>query len=104
MVSREEWKKFLLTLPDAAFFALARHYLGELETPFTKHRIIVDLERRLTSSEWTAARRDLLTEDDLDALAALRVLGTPTPDEAAAFLGWEPERFRDKAMNLQERL
>src|SRR5260221_8562702 len=102
MVSRDAWKKFLLTLPDAAFFALARHYLGELETPFTKHRIIVDLERRLTSPDWTAARRELLSEDDLDALAALQVLTAPTSEEAAAFLGWEPARFRDKALNLQE--
>ena len=44
MHSREVWKKFLLTLPDAAFFGLARHYLGELKTPFTKHRVIVDEE------------------------------------------------------------
>ena len=104
MASRDEWKKFLLTLPDAAFFALARHYLGELQTPFTKHRIIVDLERRLTSPEWTAARRELAAEEDLDALAALRVLGSPTPEEAAAFLGWDAEQFRSKALNLQERL
>jgi hypothetical protein len=104
MASRDEWKKFLLTLPDASFFALARHYLGELQTPFTKHRIIVDLERRLTGPEWTSARRELLSEDDLDALAALKVLGAPTPEEAAAFLGWDTERFQDRALNLQERL
>jgi hypothetical protein len=104
MVSRDEWKKFLLTLPDAAFFALARHYLGELQTPFTKHRIIVDLERRLTSPDWTQARRALVSEEDLDALAAIKVLGTPTPEEAASFLGWDNEQFRSKALNLQERL
>ncbi len=104
MVSRDAWKKFLLTLPDAAFFALARHYLGELQTPFTKHRIIVDLERLLATPEWTAARRELLSDDDLDALAALQVLESPGPEEAAAFLGWDIERFRDKALNLQERL
>jgi len=103
MSSREAWKKFLLTLPDAAFFGLARHYLGELKTPFTKHRVIVDLEARLGSPEWTTARRELLTEDDLDALAALKVLGSPTPEEASAFLGWDLERFRSKALNLQER-
>lgn len=104
MVSHEAWKKFLLTLPDAAFFALARHYLGELQTPFTKHRIIVDLERKLASPEWTAARRELVSDDDLDALAAIQVLEAPAPEEAAAFLGWETERFRGKALNLQERL
>ncbi len=103
MSTREAWKKFLLTLPDAAFFGLARHYLGELKTPFTKHRVIVDLESRLGSPEWTTARRELLTEDDLDALAALKVLGAPTPEEAAAFLGWDLDRFRGKALNLQER-
>jgi len=103
MSSREAWKKFLLTLPDPAFFGLARHYLGELQTPFTKHRVIVDLEARLGRPEWAEARRALLGDDDLDALAALQVLGAPTPDEAAAFLGWEAERFRSKAMNLQER-
>ena len=103
MSSRDAWKKFLLTLPDPAFFGLARHYLGELKTPFTKHRVIVDLESRLGSPEWTAARRDLLTDEDLDALAALKVLGAPTPEEAAAFLGWDADRFRSKALNLQER-
>lgn len=104
MSSRDEWKKFLLTLPDPSFFALARHYLGELRTPFTKHRIIVDLERRLADPEWVAARRALLSEDDLDALAAVKLLGSPTADEAASFLGWTTERFQDKALNLQERL
>src|SRR6185369_665484 len=104
MISRDAWKKFLLTLPDAAFFALARHYLGELQTPFTKHRIIIDLERKLTSPEWTAARRELVSDDDLDALAAIQVLDAPAPAEAAAFLGWEPERFRGKALNLPERM
>ena len=103
MSSRDAWKKFLLTLPDAAFFGLARHYLGELQTPFTKHRIIVDLESRLASPGWTAARRELLTDEDLDALAALKVLGAPTPEEAAAFLGWDADRFRTKALNLEER-
>jgi hypothetical protein len=103
MNSREAWKKFLLTLPDVAFFGLARHYLGELQTPFTKHRIIVDLESRLGRPDWVAARRELMTDEDFDALAALKVLGAPTPEEAAAFLGWEPERFRSKALNLQER-
>ena len=103
MSSREAWKKFLLTLPDVAFFGLARHYLGELQTPFTKHRIIVDLESRLGRPDWVAARRELMTDDDFDALAALKVLGAPTPEEAAAFLGWELDRFRSKALNLQER-
>ena len=103
MSSREAWKKFLLTLPDVAFFGLARHYLGELQTPFTKHRIIVDLESRLGRPDWVAARRELMTDDDFDALAALKVLGAPTPEEAAAFLGWELDRFKSKSLNLQER-
>lgn len=103
MHSREVWKKFLLTLPDAAFFGLARHYLGELKTPFTKHRVIVDLEARLGRPDWVEARRELLTDDDLDALAALKVLAGPTPEEAAAFLGWDLDRFRGKSLNLQER-
>ncbi len=103
MISREAWKKFLLTLPDAAFFGLARHYLGELKTPFTKHRVIVDLESRLGRPDWVEARRELLTEEDLDALSALKVLGAPTAEEAAAFLGWDADRFRSKAINLQER-
>lgn len=103
MTSREAWKKFLLTLPDAAFFGLARHYLGELKTPFTKHRVIVDLESRLGHPDWVTARRDLLTDEDLDALAALKVLGAPSAEEASAFLGWDLGRFRSKALNLQER-
>ena len=103
MSSREAWKKFLLTLPDVAFFGLARHYLGELQTPFTKHRIIVDLESCLARPEWVAARRELMTDEDFDALAALKVLGAPTPEEAAAFLGWDLDRFRSKSLNLQER-
>ena len=88
MISREAWRKFLLTLPDGAFFGLARHYLGELKTPFTKHRVIVDLESRLGQPDWVVARRELLCSDDLDALAAIRVLEAPTFEEAAAFLGW----------------
>lgn len=103
MSSREAWRKFLLTLPDGAFFTLVRHYLGDLQTPFTKHRVIETLESRLASPDWIQARRSLMSSDDLDALAALRVLGAPTPDEAATFLGWEAEQFRAKAVNLQER-
>lgn len=103
MHSREAWRKFLLTLPDPAFFGLARHYLGELKTPFTKHRVIVDLEGRLGHPDWVEARRKMLSDDDLDALAALKVLGGPAPEEAAAFLGWDLDRFRSKAINLQER-
>jgi len=103
MDSREDWKKFLLTLPDAAFFSLARHYLGELQTPFTKHRIIVDLQAALAKPEWKQARRDLLTDEDIDLLTAIQVLGSPSAEQAASFLGWSAPRLASRSLNLQER-
>ncbi|MEI8094657.1 MAG: hypothetical protein WCG80_10610 [Spirochaetales bacterium] len=103
MDSREDWKKFLLTLPDAAFFSLARHYLGELQTPFTKHRIIVDLQSVLAKPEWKQARRDLLTDEDIDLLTAIQILGTPSPEQTASFLGWSLPRLNARSLNLQER-
>jgi hypothetical protein len=100
----DEWKKALVTLPDSAFFALVRHYLGPIQTPFNKQILVGDLVDRLSSGESAANRRLLLTEAEADVLAALLYLGPSAPEELAEFLGEPLTTLALRLVNLEERL
>jgi hypothetical protein len=102
----QEWKNWLLTLPETTFFGLARNYLGNLETPFSKHKLFDDLSAFLCRppvQEALAASLDDLDHlilgiiDLLDTAPEAPILDVLTPRWSA----WE---LRQRLTNLQERL
>lgn len=106
MSNQQEWKNWLLTLPETTFFGLARNYLGNLETPFSKHKLFDDLSAFLSRppvQEALAASLDDLDHlilgiiDLLDTAPEAPVLDVLTPRWSA----WE---LRQRLTNLQERL
>ncbi len=100
----ESWKRALVTLPDTTFFAWMRHYLGPLQTPFNKQNLIQDLIQRVSSPEAARVRRFLLTESDLDILAALKHLGPTSAPDLANWLDLSEAVLRLRLLNLEERL
>ncbi|NNM53927.1 MAG: hypothetical protein HKM05_04305 [Spirochaetales bacterium] len=100
----ESWKRALVTLPDTTFFAWMRHYLGPLQTPFNKQNLIQDLIQRVSSPDATRVRRLLLTDSDLDILAALKHLGPSSAPDLANWLDLSEAVLRLRLLNLEERL
>ena len=39
----EDWTESISSLPDSRFFEIMRLYLGEIETPYNKQRLIESL-------------------------------------------------------------
>ena len=98
------WKRALVTLPDTTFFAWLRHYLGPLQTPFNKQNLIQELIQRVSSPEASRVRRLLLTDADLDILAALKHLGPTSAPALAAWLDLSETVLQLRLLNLEERL
>jgi len=106
MSNLQEWKNWLLTLPETTFFGLARNYLGNLETPFSKHKLFDDLSAFLSR---TAVQKALAASlDDLDHLVLGIIDLLETAPEAPILdvltPRWSAWELRQRLTNLQERL
>lgn len=104
--SWQEWQKVLLTLHDDSFFALAENYLGELQSPFHKPRIVKDLFDFLGRGEVRTRLKSLLDDKDLQVLSAVSLLGKPYMEELLDFLGLGSGSLEvhHHLLNLEERL
>jgi hypothetical protein len=67
----EVWKASLLYLPEQEFFAIIRNYIGPVQTPFNKHRIIDRLVSFLKQKETIDRTITLLDERDIEVLIPL---------------------------------
>ncbi len=67
----EVWKASLLYLPEQEFFAIIRNYIGPVQTPFNKHRIIDRLVSFLKQQETIDRTITLIDERDIEMLIPL---------------------------------
>lgn len=103
---KAEWKNRLLTLPDPVFFNLVRNYLGNMKTPFNKHRIIEKLCAYLGKEETRILTAQSLDEMDKKILTVIFLLnGAPEAPIIDLMQNlWTSWEIRQRLINLQERL
>jgi hypothetical protein len=100
------WKSTLITLPDSVFFDLMRNYLGELKTPFNKHRLVQELSAFLSRRETVERIIALIDEEDARVLTAVHLMERPKPEDLLAFFEGD-QSYLDlhrRLLNLEERL
>ncbi len=100
------WKSTLITLPDSVFFDLMRNYLGELKTPFNKHRLVQELSAFLSRRETVERIIALIDEEDARLLTAVHLMEKPKPEDLLAFFegDWSYLDLHRRLLNLEERL
>ncbi|MDR0377098.1 MAG: helicase-associated domain-containing protein [Spirochaetaceae bacterium] len=104
--TEDEWKAALLTLPDNAYLNLMRSVLGNIKTPFTKHRLMEDLVSFLSRREILEIIAAYIDEADRRVIAAITLLEEPAPGELESFFSGEYSYLDIHRMllNLEERL
>ncbi len=102
----EQWKKIVLTLPQASFFEITRNYLGELRTPFNKHSLINELVAFLRRPETQERIVLQIDEDDAKLLTALFLLDEPGGERLFSLFAGERSylEFHNHLLNLEDRL
>jgi len=90
----------------AGLFDLIRGYLGDIKTPFNKQRLVDELESLLSRQEVQETMEAYLDPTDRKVLAAVGLLGFPSPGELASFFEGEYSfaEFHGILLNLEERL
>ena len=103
--STDFWKESIVTLPDNAFFELARVIFGKIKTPFNKQILAGDLERFLTRSDIRENITRYINRDDILIIAAVAALNEPSAGELETFFAGELSRpfLHDLLVNLEER-
>ena len=67
----EAWEQSISSLSDSKFFEIVRLYLGEVETPYNKQRLIEQLAGFLKNEANSNSIISLLDEFDIEVLTAL---------------------------------
>jgi len=106
--SSDDWKSFLLTLPERRFFRIYQHFLGSFETPFNKSDLVENLQHFVQRPEVQENMRRFLSRQDIIVLALIKNY----PNEAStkvAFLFPGPvwgkiSSFNAKIQELEDRL
>lgn len=103
---KNEWKRCLLELPEELFFSIMHTYLGKIQTPFHKPRLVDRLEAFLNDPETIERAIALIDEYDAELLTAIALLKNPDP--AILFRFFEGDKdyfaFHNHLLNLQDRL
>ncbi|MFW5683765.1 MAG: hypothetical protein ACOC1I_02845, partial [Spirochaetota bacterium] len=101
-----DFRSFMLTLADDAFFELVRNYLGPVKTPFNKHELIDRLESMLHREDIQERILSLIDEEDAELLSAIWVLGEPTFDELHLLFARKRSYLdlHHRVLNLEDRL
>ncbi|MDR1219501.1 MAG: helicase-associated domain-containing protein [Treponema sp.] len=100
-----EWETALLTLPEELFFSLVRSVFGSVKTPFSKQRLVEDLKVFLSNEENRKTLEAYIDERDALLIASVAVLGNPTEQELADFIGGELNgNVHACLVNMEERL
>ena len=73
-VTVEEWADAVSSLSDSRFFDIMRLYLGEIETPYNKQRLIEQLAGFIKNQKNAASMVCLLDEFDVKILSALYLI------------------------------
>ncbi len=106
MKPTEEWRKLIFDLSDQAFFDLVRNYLGDIHTPFNKHKLLDQLEHFLLKKENVDQIFSMIDSSDATLLSAIDFLGSVSIERLyALFSGDIPYySFYTHLLNLEERM
>ncbi len=85
----EAWVQSISSLSDSKFFEIVRLYLGEVETPYNKQRLIEQLAGFLKSDANSQSIISLLDEFDIEILTALWFLPNATQETLIEFFAGE---------------
>ena len=100
------WRENFATLPDNHFFELIRMYLGEIHTPFNKSKLVEELGAFLRKEENRKTIVSLLSESDIQIIAAVWYIPNATQEKVAAFFAgsYNFAAIYEHLLNLEERL
>ena len=87
--SVETWTNCISSLPDGRFFDIMRLYLGEIETPYNKQRLIEQLAGFVKNEANSASMIALLDEYDIKILTALAFIPNATQETLIEFFAQE---------------
>ena len=106
MKPTEEWRKLIFDLSDQAFFDLVRNYLGEIHTPFNKHKLLDQLEAFLLKKSNLDQIISMIGSSDTALLTAIDFLGEAGIGQLYSLFSDEKPyySFYTHLMNLEERL
>ena len=102
----EDWQNYVATLPEKQFFSIMRLYLGEIKTPYNKHRLISQLASFIRNEDNSNAIISFLDDFDLKLLSAIRFIPGVTQTTLLDFFAneYEPSAIYTGLINLTERL
>ena len=106
MKPTEEWRKLIFNLSDQAFFDLVRNYLGDIHTPFNKHKLLDQLEAFLLNRSNLDQIISMIDSSDAALLTAIDFLGKAGIEQLYALFSDEKPyySFYTHLMNLEERM
>ncbi|MBO4534216.1 MAG: helicase-associated domain-containing protein [Treponema sp.] len=81
----EVWQECISSLSDSKFFELMRLYLGEIETPYNKQRLIEQLAGFIKNPGNSDSMITLLDEYDIKLLTAIAFIPNATQDTLVQF-------------------
>lgn len=100
------WKESIIQLPDNSFFDLMQLYLGKLQTPFNKQKLIERLSAFLSKLSIQEIIAKTLSDSDILILTAIEELHEPTQSILVRLFEKKiPYRqLYDFLLNMEERL
>ena len=102
----DEWRSAMVALHEQAFFKLINAALGGVKSPYNKQKLIEELQSFLSRGDIQQAIDSLIDGKDMETIAAVTLLKTPSARELVEFLAIG-ESFAEAAgrvSNLEERL
>ena len=85
----QDWTNCISSLPDSRFFEIMRLYLGEIETPYNKQRLIEQLAGFIKNKANSDSMIALLDEYDIKLLTALAFIPNATQETLIEFFAQE---------------
>ena len=67
----EDWQEYIAALPEKQFFSIMRLYLGEIKTPYNKHKLISQLAGFIHNEENSQTIISLLDDFEQHAFEPL---------------------------------
>lgn len=101
-----QWRESFITLPDSHFFEIIRMYLGEIKSPFNKQKLVEELGSFLRKEDNRRLIISLLSENDVEILAAISAITDCTQEKLASFFNgsFTFTQLYERLLNFEERL
>lgn len=101
-----DWREHFSVLPDEYFFEIIRMYLGEVQTPYNKTKLVEQLGAFVRNPENKKTMISFLDDEDLKIVAAVKYLKKVTLPKLSSFfsLSRSLSDFYEQFSNLEDRL